>query len=271
MFAATTCADGRFPWSPDTPVPARSGIFDSAVAALPSGAFGPFGNWSARLGTAFFCKLWPSPAGQAPLAAGPLPDVPVIALSGGFDLRTPTASAAALVSLFPQGHLLVVPGVGHSVLGSDFSLCSQRAVRTWIQSGTARASCPHVAPLVRPLSAFPQRVVRAPRATLLVAEKAVREGVATWFQVLFSTAKIAPPGLDGGKLVPLRNGFRLVRYALVPGVFVSGTLRVSGLGLVYALDGTLRVSGPSAAPGTLRVASSRVSGSLGGTRVSGSV
>ena len=35
--------------------------------------------------------------------AGPLPDVPVLALSGGYDMRTPTSSAAAVIRSFPHG------------------------------------------------------------------------------------------------------------------------------------------------------------------------
>src|SRR5204863_307243 len=79
----------------------------------------------------FECELWPSPGGT-PLGRGPLPNVPVLEVSGGVDVRTPTANAAAVVQRFPQGHLLVVPGVGHSVLGVDLSFCSLREVRYWV-------------------------------------------------------------------------------------------------------------------------------------------
>jgi len=116
LYAATTCADVHFPWAPTTPPSERTSVLNAAVAALPAGSFGPFGTWAARLGTAYFCDLWPSPSGNAPLAGGPLPNVPVLTFSGGLDFRTPTASAAAVTNLFPQGHLVVVPGTGHNVL-----------------------------------------------------------------------------------------------------------------------------------------------------------
>src|SRR5205823_14227794 len=132
LNAATNCADGHFPWSPSTPPGSRRTAIDQAVAALPVGALGPFGSWAARLGTAFFCEQWPSPAGNTPLGPGPLPNVPMIALDGGFDLRTPTTNALAVVSQFPQGRLIEVPGAGHSVPGQGGSVCSQRAVRAWI-------------------------------------------------------------------------------------------------------------------------------------------
>ena len=47
-------------------------------------------------------------------APGRFPNVPVLAVSGGFDMRTPTAGAPSVVARFPQGKLLVVPGIGHS-------------------------------------------------------------------------------------------------------------------------------------------------------------
>ncbi len=90
----------------------------------PPGAFGPFGPWAAQLGNADFCLGWPSPSGGAALGTGPLPNVPMLAVSGGFDLRTPTANAVSVVARFPQGKLLVVPGVGHSTLTADFSGCA---------------------------------------------------------------------------------------------------------------------------------------------------
>ena len=133
LFLATMCNDGRFPWQPDADPPTRQQALSAAVAALPAGSTGPFGSWATAIGSATYCVSWPSPAGNAPIAAGPLPDVPVLALSGTFDMRTPTANAASVVSQFPQGHLLVVPGVGHSVLTTDPSNCTSNAVRCLVE------------------------------------------------------------------------------------------------------------------------------------------
>ena len=112
LFAATTCHDGPFPWQSNTAVADRPAVAQSALAALPPGSFGPFGTWATRLGNAQFCLQWPTPAGGAPLGAGPLPDVPVLAVSGGFDMRTPTDSAVSVAARFPQGRVLLVPGSG---------------------------------------------------------------------------------------------------------------------------------------------------------------
>jgi pimeloyl-ACP methyl ester carboxylesterase len=272
LNAATTCADGQFPWSPSTPIGDRRALIDAAVAGLPAGSLGPFGNWAARLGTAFYCELWPAPAGRTPLGSGPVPNVPVLALSGGLDMRTPTANAAAVVQQFPQGHVLVVPGVGHSVLTTDVSLCSQRAVRNWILSGAVRSSCPRAAAIVKTTGAFPRNRGReSPRVTLAVTAKAVREAEAAWLQAVTSGVKLNPAGLYGGRLIAASSSaaFRLVGYSIVPGVRVSGKLTRAGVGFPIVFKGRIRIFGPAAAAGTIRVTRNSLSGVLGGLRVSG--
>ena len=59
----------------------------------------------------------------------PFPSVPTLILSGADDLRTPTANAREVAAQIPGSHLLVVPEVGHSVLGSDPSGCASRALQ----------------------------------------------------------------------------------------------------------------------------------------------
>jgi len=271
LYAATNCADGKFPWTPDTPPSARASILESTVAGLPAGSFGPFGNWAARTGTAFFCEQWPSPAGSTPLGPGPLPDVPMIALSGGFDLRTPTANALAVVSQFPQGRLIAVPGVGHAVTGTDFSFCSQRALREWIL-GTLNApklaQCPRVPPTAKVLRAFPKAPARpSVSTTLAIAGKTLREAEASWWQLNPPSRTLR--GLYGGKLALLKkgDGFTLTRYTLAPGVYVSGKVTLASIGPPAVFKGTVKVFGPRAVAGTLRLSKNVASGRLGSRSV----
>ncbi|MDQ3895409.1 MAG: alpha/beta hydrolase [Actinomycetota bacterium] len=274
LYAATTCADGQFPWAPTTPVSDRRAILRAAIAALAPGSFGPFGKWAARLGTGFFCELWPTPVGQAPLAPGPYPNVPVLAVSGGLDFRTPTANALAVLQHFPQGHLLVAPGVGHSVLTTDLSFCSQREVRYWLLGLRVSSRCPRAPALVPALSAFPRiRGKQPPRSTLVVAAKTVREAEAAWAMTATSSVKLEPRGLYGGKLLASSGGraFRLLRYSIARGVRVTGNLRATTTTLPFVFKGTLAVSGPIAASGTLHVSGSTLSGVLGGRRIAGHV
>jgi pimeloyl-ACP methyl ester carboxylesterase len=273
LNAATSCADGRFPWDPAAPLADRPARLTAAINALPAGALGPFGSWATELGTAAFCLKWPSAAvATPPLGVGPLPDVPVLALSGGYDMRTPTSSAAAVIRSFPHGKLLVVPAIGHSVVTADNSLCAIRAVRSWVTDGNVPATCQRPSFIVTPPGAYPSTApssrVASPRATFGLAGKTIREAEAMW---LTTAAGSGGPvaGLLGGKLTPGANSsFRLDRYSIAPGVELSGLLDAKGSGFPLVFKGTVTVSGKNAAHGKLSLKRDVLSGTLGGVRVS---
>ena len=270
LYAATVCRDGPFPWSPETPIAQRPALFTNAISALPPGTFGPFGTWAARFGNADFCLKWPSPTGGASLPAGPLPNVPVLAVSGGFDMRTPTASAASVVARFPQGHLLVVPGVGHSVTTADASGCAVNAVRGWFLNGTVPAtSCPRGKPLVPTLPGLPGLPAAkhpahlTPLATYTIAAKTLREAQAAWVMANDSTLA----GIYSGRLVPQSGGFSLVRYSIARGVELTGSIKLTKTQLPLVFEGTVRVGGASAAAGLLGLTETSLRGTLGGRLV----
>jgi pimeloyl-ACP methyl ester carboxylesterase len=257
LFLATMCNDGRFPWQPDAAPVDRQQALSAAVAALPGGATGPFGAWATAIGPATYCLSWPSPSGNVPLAAGPLPDVPVLALSGGLDMRTPTSNAASVVSQFPQGRLLVVPGVGHSVLTTDPSSCAASAVRTWLAGGVVPTRCPAARPYLTGVGEIPASVASARPArgssglrgrTLSVVRTTVQDAVAAAV-----TAGTALGGLVGGKVTGNLSSLVLVRYSDVTGLSISGTIHLadSKTGPVYAPTGSVTVSGPKAAHGVV--------------------
>ncbi len=267
LFLATMCNDGRFPWQPDAALPDRQQALNAAVAALPADATGPFGTWATAIGSATYCLSWPSPSGNVPLAPGPLPDVPVLALSGGLDMRTPTANAASIVSEFPQGHLLVVPGVGHSVLTTDPSGCAARAVRLWLDESTVPTQCSAARPVVAEVGKIPASVASASPSrgssglrgrTLSVARTTVQDAFAAWI-----TAGASLGGLTGGRVSGSSSSLVLVRYSDVPGLSVSGTIRVqtSKTGAVLAPNGSVTVSGPKAARGVITFANGTVKAS----------
>jgi pimeloyl-ACP methyl ester carboxylesterase len=264
LFLATMCDDGRFPWAPDAALPDRQQALDAAVAALPAGATGPFGTWATVIGTATYCLSWPSPSGNAPLAAGPLPDVPVLALSGALDMRTPTSNAASVLSQFPQGHLLVVPGVGHSVLTTDPSGCAASAVRTWLAGGTVPTRCTPARRYLADVGKIPASVAAAPPShgitglrgrTLSVVQATVQDAFAASV-----TAGTSVGGLVGGKVTGNLGSLNLVGYSDVTGLTVSGTLYVkdASSGPVYTTDGSVTVSGAKAAHGVVTFVNGRV-------------
>ncbi len=270
LFAATVCNDGPLPWPANAAVAGRKAVFDRAVNALPSGRLGPFGKWAAQIGNGHFCLAWPPPSGNVPLGAGPLPNVPVLAVNGGFDMRTPAASAAAVISKFPQGQLIVVPSVGHSVLGADPSFCAGRAVRAWMLGTSFSTQCARPEPYVNTSPAFPPARRTTPAgvaATFGIASRTLRDAQAVWLM----TQAGAPPqvaGLYGGRLIGTDNGFRLVRYSIASGVELSGTLRVTGFGPPFTFEGALTVGGKMAAPGLLGLNTrGTLAGTLGGQLV----
>jgi pimeloyl-ACP methyl ester carboxylesterase len=273
LYAATSCRDGAFPWTPETPVASRQALLAQAIGALPAGTFGPFGPWAAKLGNADFCVDWPSPSGGEALGAGPLPNVPVLAVSGGFDMRTPTENANAVLSRFPQGRLLVVPGVGHSAITADPSGCALNAVRTWILGGSPPASCPRKPPFLDPLDAFPAGRTTGkdgPAATYTLAAKTVREAEAAWFLASSDGSSGSVAGIYSGRLVQTGSRtFKLVGYSIAPGVTVSGSLRQTSDGPPLGFQGLLTVGGRSAAQGSLGLVDGSLRGTLGGKRVGG--
>jgi hypothetical protein len=201
-----------------------------------------------------------------------MPDVPMIAVDGGFDLRTPVANAEKVYKLFPHGQLLVVPGVGHSVTTADFSGCSQNYVRQWILgtlNAPTEAQCARrVQPVAKLVKVFPKRPARpAAASTLRVVGQTLREAEATWWFFLPRAAR----GLYGGRLATTKSGdsFALTRYSAAPGVLVSGKLMLVDVGPPSTFKGTVKVSGSAAVAGTLKVAKNgKITGTLGGRRVS---
>ena len=276
LNAATVCHDGPFPWQPTSAVADRPLVVQAALDALPTGSYGPFGSWApAIFGTAHFCAQWPSPAGGVTYGNGTVPNVPMLAVSGGFDMRTPTAAATNVASMFPQGKVLVVPGVGHSVLGADPSFCSARNVRAWILGSAIPSQCPRAAPFLDVVPSFPPvrsttPRLQSPNQTLDSASKTIREAEGTWlmqFGLGGSTGSVA--GIYSGKLVATSaNTFKLVRYSAAPGVELTGKIRFVKFGPPNTFDGVITVGGAAASRGLLGFSGNKVGGTLGGAIVS---
>lgn len=275
LFVTTTCEEEVVPWNRASPLPDRVAQTQAALAAVPDAAFAPFDRSVAEDNSPVvqICRNWPAPVAPAtpPAPAPPLPDVPVLAIAGKEDLRTPTTDAFGVASLFPRGRYLEVPGVAHSVLAVDPSGCAERAIRQFL-AGAAVSRCVAgkraVPPSPRPpgaLSALrpargvagrPGRTLRAAGFTLDDALLSVRLAA----QDAPSNARVLRAGgLRGGRLVATENGLDLDRMVYVPGVVVSAKVRE---GLT-----TMRISGPQAAAGTIRVEDGRVTGTLGGVKI----
>jgi pimeloyl-ACP methyl ester carboxylesterase len=274
LYFATLCEENpTFPWTRGAPLSQKRREARAAAQALPEGSTGPFSRAAALAsGFASLCLGWPT-ASPIPAAPAPLPAVPTLLLEGRQDLRTPVEDAAALAARIPGAQLVAVPNVGHSVLGSDPSSCARDAVAAFF-AGQPVAQCaatpPRFAPTAKPatrldrLPAYRGTSGRAGR-TLEALRRTVNDGRSSVLgeALAIGRSPSGVGGLRGGYLRVTGRGTLVFRgYEYVPGVTVSGSLPPEG-------TATLQVRGSAAARGTVRItASLRVSGTLGGRRVS---
>jgi pimeloyl-ACP methyl ester carboxylesterase len=277
LFADTTCEEELFPWQRLAPASTRLGEALNALHALPQSAFYPF-NASVAWASSVLpgCAQWPNLA-PAPPAVGPLPNVPTLILSGAQDLRTPTSGAQAIAARIPGAQLIVVPYTGHSVLGTDFSDCSQAAVTAFFSGGVAQP-CPTTQ------NPFPPTPITPTKLSLVKAVGGVPGRAGSTLAVVLDTIldlerQVVGATLQANQALPsgssfggLRGGFaRITSSALqlhglsfVGGVQLTGSLPIKD---DHLLATNLRIEGAQAARGTIRIgASAHVSGTLGGRR-----
>ena len=261
IYLSTVCGDGRLPWSSSTPPGERGPLLDQALASLGSGAFGGLGTWAAKLGSAYDCLPWPAERDSGTDTTAN-PNVPVPALSGDDDIRTPAFEAKSVVARFPDAHLLQVANVGHSVLTEGLSACVISAVRAWLAGATptTRCSSPRV---IAPLPAFPTNLsartqTHAQRVALV--RETLRDAEASWMLafaeggggVLDLAHALTVPGLHSGKLVARGLAFTLTDYGLGGGVTLSGSLTTSvRFNQSFHFDGLVSVRHDGMLVGTL--------------------
>ena len=280
LYYATTCEEQDFPWSRGVSAAQRLEQARAQLDALPAHTFAPFTAADAfgfsDLGA---CAFWPFATPAPPVDDAPLPDVPTLILSGADDLRTPTSGARAVAAQIPDAHVLVVPNTGHSVLGTEPTDCARRGLQA-LFAGRSIAPCPLTPPIsfLRPtplpperlstLAAqrgYPGRAGRTLRAVSLTLSDFARQLLLKLLETTGSRSDGGPASLSLGGLragwAQLRGGsLRFHGYSYVPGVRISGTVGTERV--------ALRIAGPAAASGTLRLgAHGKLVGNLGGRHV----
>ena len=274
LLLATDCGDGPFPWQPGDAPDVRAADLNAAIATFPPGASGQFGTWAYDSLSAWTCVDWPPPSGGAALGPGPLPNVPVLVLSGDRDIRTPTSGAVTIASRFAQGHVLVVPGAGHSVL--NHSVCAATAVRNWLNGATPPAVCtkfslyvPPVGLWRRSVAATPPvaRLAGLPGRTLAAVLQSLHDAEDIW--ILTRNSQTTIDGLTAGTATPFPTGaLRLQAFSAAAGLTLTGTvtLKLDPYGQpvvpLTAAGGTLTVGGNGASHGTLHLSGNRLTGTL---------
>jgi pimeloyl-ACP methyl ester carboxylesterase len=278
LFAATSCEDASLPWDPSAPAAQRLIQARRNFDGISPSTYAPFDPATVfKFSLAPFCASWPEAGPNPPVEENPLPNVPTLILSGDDDLRTPQEDAARLAGQLPNATLVRVPATGHSVLGSDLSSCSIRALRNFFHGQPpSAAACKDTGELLPPSPVPPRSLTQLPRLRGLSARTgrtllATRLTLADMFEhavdvLLFSSDGLTIPpvgGLRAGYFQAGTNAIRLHGYSWVPGMTVTGKVPLRG-------PATLKIGGSAAARGTLRISErGRVTGRLGGHKVSG--
>jgi pimeloyl-ACP methyl ester carboxylesterase len=281
LFLATSCEEKPFPWQRSAAPATREAEARAALHGLPSGDLYPFDAatvWSDSLVPV--CLDWPN-ASPAPPAAGPLPNVPTLILSGEQDLRTPTAGARRIAAEIPDAQLLVVPYTGHSVIGSDFGDCAALAVEAFFVGGVGGQLIQPCKPEPNPFGPTPitptrlahvqpvpglggnrGRTLTAVLDTIVDLERQLIGATLQVQQKLPNGSSFG--GLHGGYAKLSASAVRLHDLTFVPGVALSGTLPTKE-GRLQSI--TIHVSGSAATHGTVTLgAGGRASGILAGQR-----
>ncbi len=263
---ATTCIEARLPWAPESAVASRTDAL-TAFLASHTDSFAPFSAKTVlQVSPTGLCEKWPPtprPASVPYLG----PDIPVLVLSGRADLRTPLEDARRTAAQYPNAKLLAVPGVGHSVLGTDVSGCAVKGTIAFLRAKTI-APCSKtagLAPLQNLSAPYAPATVGALRPTMLSglpgrtfsAVGVTLTGVGYDLSTLFGNASRRLPGLRAGYYRATRSALVLHGVEWIRGVRISGRLSSGG-------TGTLTVSGSAAAAGTVTFTKTGVSGTLGG-------
>jgi pimeloyl-ACP methyl ester carboxylesterase len=270
LYAATSCVENELPWSPDSPVAGRAATLRSWLASLPAGTTAPFALATVAASSApSQCADWPATSPAPPSPTGNSA-TPTLILSGVYDLRTPYEQALAVASEYSDAQLLKVPGVGHSSVSTDRTGCAGKAMVEFIAAGQAPASCPapsEAQALPLPPSSLGE-VPAAASSSRLAGE--VAAAATMTLEDLFGQTSFSGGGLRGGYWTRQSDGFALHGMIDVPGVALSGVIRVKpspsdSLGL----SAHLTVRGRLAGGLTLRgiTLSGRVGGALVHTRL----
>ena len=279
LYLATTCEELPFPWTRGGTPTALATEARAAFEALPPSTFAPFNATTAYDSSdAPYCAAWPFEPAAPESTTGTLPNEPTLILSGAEDLRTPTADARTVAAQIPDATVLVVPNTGHSVLGSDPTACSGKAVTAFF-AGTAIEPCTSTAipSYLQPVPLPPESVAKLHPAhgTTGLSGRTVAAVVDTLSQALNSavddllnsssdSSSVDFGGLRAGWASFSLRGLKLYGLSYVPGVTVSGTFATAK----SRID-TLRVGGKKAAKGELQfdVKTHMLTGTLGGVYV----
>ncbi|GAB4585843.1 alpha/beta fold hydrolase [Nocardia sp. IFM 10818] len=137
-YVTVTCNDYAPLWSMDASIPQREQQYRDALAKAPAGvgAFSAEGFGEGQRDGGDSCIRWPGvPNHQRPdQVSDPMPDVPVLVISGDLDAITPDANGKLAAAKFPRSTFISVPNTGH-VPDMEPSGCVVGIIGEFIRTG----------------------------------------------------------------------------------------------------------------------------------------
>lgn len=271
-YAATACRDyPRVFDATDSPA-ARLEAYTRARDALTPADVWPFSaeGWiAAGFEGVDDCIGWPSPPTAAEtLHHAPMPNVPVLVLSGELDANTPTEAGRMAAAAFTHARVLEVPNAGH--VPTDDAECALAIAVQFVATSKARlgacaaarvdvasAAARHASQL-QPVHAHARPAMRSTLAVVVATiEDLQRQSGIVRFFGQSDALRAGRYALlsEAGDTVALRR-VRVVRDAQVGGRLtladdhVAGTVELTGRGVLHGRldlrltgDGTGRASG----------------------------
>jgi pimeloyl-ACP methyl ester carboxylesterase len=252
LYLAVSCLDYPQLFDMHAPPAVRAAELQAAEAGLPAGTFSPFStaewlqqNQNTEAYSA--CLDWPSPTVAQPPTPGTLPlfpaSLPVLVLGGEFDTWTPPGDVwKVLAEIGGHARFVELRNATH-VVGEGDTLCGSTLIRAFVSEPAAidslDASCAAQVPAIHSVGVYAEQLgeqppieptgasthaplaLRLAGAIVATAGDAVARGGAIEARL--------DHGLHGGQVTVGGGGetLRLARDQLVPGVAVSGTIRLS--------------------------------------------
>jgi pimeloyl-ACP methyl ester carboxylesterase len=258
--------------------PARLAAYEQALAAVDPRAFWPFSptGWAEGGSAGGTCLEWPDdPTAASPMPAGtPLPDVPVLVLSGDLDANTTSVEGRRTAAQYPRATFVEIPNAGHTP--AAWSDCAAAlALRFVVTLRAQPGACAGTGepPPVMDVPALRAAQLPLPQAAATRAERRALAVVVATAADLYEQGGLlevlgSASALRGGRYVIGPAGSIRLRDARV-----VRDARISGVvGIAEWLEGDLRLAGPAVPDGRLQVVvredgSGRASGVLDGRHV----
>lgn len=264
-WLATYCEDVSMPWSPATTLPERHALIRTLAAARPAESWGPFSPAVIDQTEITSCAAWPTSGTRSEPELAPLPQIPILVLSGSADVRTPLEDAAALVAATPGAVLATALGAGHSGASAADVIC-KTWLDDWETKGGARQCDLLRSAELSPLP--PARLSDLPSAkgvsgrrgrTITAVRETIADSTTVALTAVFNGAN-GGGGLRGGAWTGDFLAPKLNKIEYVPGVEVSGRIDTTRKRIRVTVGGRAAAKGWIEFDSQLRVKRGRLAG-----------